>query len=235
MPQVGATSLPDNAYLKRRCGHRRSGDRYYVRVSVPSDLQEVLRKRTIEQALNTGDLAEARRRKHAVVAGIFADFQRARLGSITSADMEQEAQRYLRERLTRIEAEPGDAFESVDNDDGNEVGLVGQSALWTLQDALSEQDWPPIVRKEAEEVARRYGATLTTAQQTELCAVLTKAEIEALDRALAIRRGRVPTPVGVLNTLAVESSGSGLLVHVAGRPKSPVANTYAGRANGRLR
>jgi integrase len=204
VPQVGATSLPDNAFLKRRCGHRRSGDRYYVRVSVPSDLQEVLRKRTIEQALNTGDLVEARRRKHAVVAAIFADFERARLGSITSADIEQEAQRYLRERLARIEADPGDAFESVEDDEGTQTGLVGQSALWTLQDALTEQDWPPTVRKEAEEVARRYGATLTVAQKNELCAVLTKAEIEALDRALAIRRGRVPVPVGVLNTRAVD-------------------------------
>ena len=52
MPEMGATALADNAYLKRRCGKQRSGFRWYVRVPVPSDIQEIVRKQTIERALN---------------------------------------------------------------------------------------------------------------------------------------------------------------------------------------
>ena len=68
---MGAIPLADNAYLKRRCGRGRSGYRWYVRVPVPLDLQELLRKRTIEHSLNTSDLIEARKLKHSVLAEIF--------------------------------------------------------------------------------------------------------------------------------------------------------------------
>lgn len=72
VPLLGAIPLTDNAYLKRRCGRRRSGYRWYVRVPVPLDLQELFRKRTIEHSLNTSDLDEARKRKHSILADIFA-------------------------------------------------------------------------------------------------------------------------------------------------------------------
>ena len=58
---MGTTSLADNAYLKTRRGKRRSGERWYVRVPVPPDLQEILRKLTIERSLDTTDKAEARK------------------------------------------------------------------------------------------------------------------------------------------------------------------------------
>jgi hypothetical protein len=71
--------MPDTRHLKRRVGKRRSGDRWYVRVPVPKDLRGRFGKlEAIERALNTGDLREAQRRRHAVVAGILELFDRAR-------------------------------------------------------------------------------------------------------------------------------------------------------------
>lgn len=69
----------DTRYLKRRVGKRRSGDRWYVRVPVPKDLQGRFGRLTaIEKGLGTGDLREAQRRRHAVVAEILDLFDRAR-------------------------------------------------------------------------------------------------------------------------------------------------------------
>jgi len=75
---MGATALADNAYLKRRRGKQRSGFRWYIRVPVPIDIQETVRKQTIERALNTSDIKEARRLKLPVLAEIFEGFERTR-------------------------------------------------------------------------------------------------------------------------------------------------------------
>jgi methionine-rich copper-binding protein CopC len=96
---MGHIPLADNAYLKRRRGKRRSGYRWYVRIGVPADVREVLRKQTIERCLHTSDFKEAQQLRHAVLAEIFESFERARGHRITSADIEHEAQRLLRERL----------------------------------------------------------------------------------------------------------------------------------------
>jgi hypothetical protein len=152
---MGHIPLADNAYLKRRRGKRRSGYRWYVRINVPRDLQDSIRKRTIEHALNTSDFKEAQKLRHAVLAKIHADFDRARSGAITSVDIEHEAQCYLRKRLELVRDKPGDAFESVTDDDGNGVGLEGEAVVWLLQDALTKEDWPESVEREADEVERR--------------------------------------------------------------------------------
>jgi integrase len=204
VPLLGAISLADNAYLKRRCGRGRSGYRWYVRVPVPSDLQEVLRKRSIEQALNTSDLTEARRLKHAVVAGIFADFERARLGRITSADMEQESQRYLRERLQEILERPGDTFTPGQDEFGGELPPDGELALFELCKLAEDEDWPAGIDREADAIARRYGTTLTAEQRKELCSALLRAEIQAVQRALAAHNGDAQEPVPVLNGHAID-------------------------------
>jgi len=80
-----------------------NGHCWYVRASVPDDLREIFRKRTIEHALNTSDIAEARRRTHAVLTEIFDSFERARRGLLSSSDIEQEAQRFLRDQLEHIQ------------------------------------------------------------------------------------------------------------------------------------
>src|SRR5580692_9397148 len=81
VPLMGAIPLADNAYLKRRRGKRHSGFRWYVRVSVPTDIHEIIRKQTIERALNTSDIKEARKLKLTVLAEIFESFERARITS----------------------------------------------------------------------------------------------------------------------------------------------------------
>jgi hypothetical protein len=94
---MGATALANNAYLKRRCGMQRTGFRWNFRVPVPSDLQDLVRKQTVERALNTSDFKEARQLKFPVSAETFDSFERARGHCIASADTEHGAQRYLRQ------------------------------------------------------------------------------------------------------------------------------------------
>jgi len=204
VPLLGAIPLADNAYLKRRCGRGRSGHCWYVRVPVPIDLQEIFRKRMIERALKTSDFNEAKRTKHSVLAEIFESFERARLGKINSADIEVEAQRYLRTRMEAIQQKPGDTFEAVKDEFGNELPTAGEFALTTLYGAQEEEDWPPNVETEAAEIARRYGVTLSETQRRELCRTLMSAEIQALARAIAAHNGEIPEPIPVLNGHSVD-------------------------------
>jgi hypothetical protein len=120
---MGATALADNAYLKPRSGKGRKGDRWYVRVPVPLDIQEIVRKQTIERALKTTNIKVARRQQLAVLDAIFESFDRVRAHGITSADIEHEAQRYLRERLEQIQKSPDNTFEMATDNFGNETGL----------------------------------------------------------------------------------------------------------------
>jgi hypothetical protein len=135
---MGATALSDNAYLKRRCGKQRSGFQWYVRVPVPADIQQTLCKRTIERALKTTDIKEGR--KLTVLAEIFESFERARGHRITSADIEHEAQRYLRERLEQIAEQSDDTFIMLTDANGDDLELAGDSVLTTLREELDQQD-----------------------------------------------------------------------------------------------
>lgn len=66
-----------NRYLHKRCGRRRSGERYYLRVPVPADLRAVF-GRLIERPLRTSDPRVARIRRDALLPEIRAAFDRAR-------------------------------------------------------------------------------------------------------------------------------------------------------------
>ncbi len=201
---MGAIPLADNAYLKRRRGKRRSGYRWYVRINVPADLQELIRKRTIERALNTSDFKEAQKLRHAALAEIHADFDRARLGKITSADIEHEAQIYLRERLATIQARPGGTFEVTKDEFGTELPVGGELALLELYQHAENEDWPGGIDREATGIAARYGTSLTEGQRQELCSALLRAEIQAVQRALAVHNGEISEPVSVLNARSVD-------------------------------
>jgi integrase len=201
---MGHHDVADTAYLKRRRGKGRSGYRWYVRVPVPRDLQERLRKKTVERALDTSDFSEAKKLKHSLLATIFADFERARRQTITSADIEHEAQRYLRERLDAISKQPDEVLAPLMDEFGNSSGLAGEAALVILHEALAEGDWPLDVSEEAIRIARAYGVVLTQKQRDELCRALLKGEIEALSRTLSIETGAVPEPISVLNAKAVD-------------------------------
>lgn len=102
--------LPDRAYLRQRKGKRRSGDQFYVRVAVPKDLRRQIGKSVIERSLGTTVLSEAKALRHKELALIQEQFERARKEgetaaererrkTMTSADIEREAQRYLQERI----------------------------------------------------------------------------------------------------------------------------------------
>ncbi len=58
-------------YLKKRRG------RYYVRVAVPRHLWPVMGKRDVVRTTGTSDLAEAKRRRFAIIADIHEEIQRA--------------------------------------------------------------------------------------------------------------------------------------------------------------
>ncbi len=93
-------SMPDTRHLKRRTGARRSGQRWYVQVAVPKELQAKLGRKTIERALKTSDLREAQRQRWAVLAEIEETFKRAREErGLTSVEIEAAAQRHMRETL----------------------------------------------------------------------------------------------------------------------------------------
>ena len=193
--------LADTAYLKRRRGKGRSGFRWYVRVGVPRDFGNRSRALTIERALNTDDADEAKRSKHKVLAEIFEGFKHAiGVRRITSADVEHEAQRYLRERLEHITKTPEDAFTVMTNSFGTNYKLGGDAALLvsTLCRELGNDDWSTIVLKEAEVIAADYGIEMTPAQHEELCRALQKAEIEALSRGdLDSQRPSARTSIGI--------------------------------------
>jgi len=87
--------MRDTRYLKRRVGRRRSGDRWYVRVPIPTDLRGRFGKlEAIERGLGTGDLREAQRRRHAVVGEILETFDRARAGRPEDAAAEEFTRAY---------------------------------------------------------------------------------------------------------------------------------------------
>ncbi|HEX4028094.1 MAG TPA: DUF6538 domain-containing protein, partial [Rhizomicrobium sp.] len=164
--------MADNAYLKRRCGKQRSGFRWYVRVPVPTDIREIVRKQTIERALNTTDIKEARKLKLSVLAEIFESFERARGHRITSADIEHEAQRHLRERLEQIAKQSDDTFTMLTDTSGNDLELAGDSVLATLREELEQEDWSASAVQESHKIASAYGVTPTQTQLDELCRAL---------------------------------------------------------------
>jgi hypothetical protein len=149
-----------------------------------------------------------------VLADIFASFERARGRRITSADIEHEAQRHLRERLEQIAKQSDDTFTMLTDANGTELELAGDSVLATLREELEQEDWSASVVQEADKIARQYGVTLAENQSNELCRALQLAEIEALSRALLIHKGAVPDPISVLNARAVDP----LTAVVAPRP-----------------
>ncbi len=85
------TADMDTKYLRQRRG------RWLVQVAVPRDLRATIGKAVIERYLRTSSLAEAKRRRHAVVAEILEMFDRARdRQSISYDEMDAVAEVELR-------------------------------------------------------------------------------------------------------------------------------------------
>lgn len=216
---MGRIPVADTAYLKRRRGKKRSGYRWYVCVPVPVDLQSIFRKRTIERALHTADFESAKKLKHPILTEIFADFDRARLQRITSADIEAEAQRYVRERIAELRVNPGDTFAHNADDDGHDYGPGALPYLDELAQGLADGEWEPRIKSEAASVARSYGAALGSEQLSELCYALQIGEIEAVQRALSIEEGVAPQPLGIIDVRAVDPITGAVAQPVRPTPK----------------
>jgi hypothetical protein len=87
-------------YLHKRCGRRRSGERYYLRVPVPADLRAVF-GRLIERPLRTSDPRVARIRRDAILPEVRAMFDRAR----TEPKLENVLRAVRREEMVRAHIE----------------------------------------------------------------------------------------------------------------------------------
>lgn len=211
--QMRPPPLPDRAYLRRRIGKRRSGNQFYVRVAVPKHLRSQIGKSVIERSLGTTMLSEAKALRHKELALIQEQFEQARQEAetaaererrktITSADIEFEAQRYLQDRLAAIQAKPGDAFEEVVDDREVEHGLAAYPRLDELAEGMKTEEWDFLVEHEADRIAERYHVVFSAEQRRELCRTLQVAEHEALSRLVKIHEGLPVEPVGTLNATA---------------------------------
>ncbi len=201
---MGHLPVADTAHLKQRCGKGRSGYRWYVRVTVPIALRDFFGKKTIEKSLGTSDQNVAQRRKHAVLAEIVAEFDRALSGRLTSGDIEHEAKAYLQERVSAILARPGTLFDIVKNQFGQDIGTGADLALSELNPILEQREWLPTIVREAERRAGRYGIKLPDTQRDEFVAALMRAEIEAITRAVAAHNGEFLADLPILNPHAID-------------------------------
>ncbi|MDX2464097.1 MAG: hypothetical protein QNK31_06270, partial [Porticoccus sp.] len=108
----------DTTHLKKR------GQSWYVQIAVPGKLQATIGKKTITQALNTRDPAEASKRKHQVVADIMHLFARHE-GSTPGWGAEKSIIRDA--RAARAEVTRGEV-------DEREAQRQWQAGIWEFQD-----------------------------------------------------------------------------------------------------
>jgi len=139
---MGPLVLGDMTYLKIRRGKGRSGARWYVCVPVPKELQPIIRKRTVEVALNTDSKKEAQHLRYEVVAKIKRDFARALERKITSQDIASEALIYCEQRLAVLRRDPANFNEIVRDENGGPLGLNGEIALSNFPEMLEDEFYP---------------------------------------------------------------------------------------------
>lgn len=202
---MGHRPLIGNTYLKIRFGKNRSEHAWYVRVVVPQDLRHIYGKNVIEESLYTTELETARRQRNLKVVEIFDGFKRARLGRMTSADIQLEAERYRQKRFLELQETPGDLLQVAMETGHEEDGFLGaELAVPILHETLTEGDWSPDILAQAKKIAASYGTTLDSEQHRELCLALTYAEIDVLERLVIAHRGGVPPATPILNTKAFD-------------------------------
>ncbi len=129
---MGQVSLAENRYLRRRRGKNRSGYRWYVRVNVPDDIREAMGKTAIERALHTSDIREARKRRYAVLAGIFTEFELARKAGPTGAATE--ANVTIEDLLEKVRTR------QRQHDDGEAPPVIAPTVTAPATDTRKEND-----------------------------------------------------------------------------------------------
>ncbi len=240
---MGHRPLIDDSYLKKRVGKNRSRHAWYIRVVVPKDLRHVFGK-TIEESLHTTDVLKARRSRNLKAVEIFDSFERARLGRMTSADIQLEAERYRQKRFLELREKPGDLLQiGREQYDDGEV-LQAELMVDHLAEAIAEEHWLPDIHAEAMNTAKRYGTVLGAAQHSELCLAISRAEMDVMERLVIIHRGGIPPAAPVLSTKAFDALTGEPLQPIRSSPQKGTAmrirqaaskyldSSYAGRSQG---
>jgi integrase len=151
------------SYLKRR----RLG--WYVQLTVPRDIQETVGAKVLTRSLQTQDLAEANRRKHAVLAEWHALFAQA---AAQDAPPPKRPVRETPERLLQIAIEEREAIDAGERDpEEAEAGLDAAMDRYLDQQAerlgRDSEGYPPLP-PEAHAILQRASRTLSGQLQRSL-------------------------------------------------------------------
>jgi integrase len=181
--------MSDTRYLKRRVGKRRSGDRWYVRVAVPKELRGRFGKlEAIERGLNTGDLREAQRRRHAVVADILEAFDRARDSRPEDAVAEELARAHAVWRQTYLARGRAAVQERLqDLLDAEYMQVSDHEYILTPGDQWHER---------AGKALQRCGVEPAPEMAAHLAETLLEAHVDAAEAVLEGREPPLPAPGG---------------------------------------
>lgn len=173
--------------MDRRYLRQRSGGSWFVQVAVPRDLQRRLGRKTVERALGTADLRQAQRRRHAAVAAVLEEFDRARAEPTLEGALPQIRQ----EELARAYAGWRD-WEEWAFAAGEEISLSEAFNLMVGDehgDPYSGDDPEPSEerRQRARQILQRHGVKPTPNAVEQTACTLLAAEIDAMDRLMGGR------------------------------------------------
>lgn len=178
------------AYLRENRG------RFLVRVRVPRDLQARFGK-SQETYLRTSDLREAKRRAPIAVADIMARFERARLGKLTPAEIQDIAHAELQKAHDFLKADP---FEGP--------GALGDW-LFTVQDSDRQSLDYETLRPKAEQIINQIGAEVTEEAVKQVADALVNAGFTAQE---LWRRNIQPPAHAVSRRIDPPANGDGMTI-----------------------
>lgn len=129
----------NTANLKRR--HQS----WYARLRVPPSLRDAVGKSELVQALHTRDLAEANRRKHAVLAAMHAVLERARVEATLPRDS---AEAFLTEARKMAEEVKAGAMTDRDAEAALDVALEDHLAAQAKRHGIDPETGHPMVSEQ---------------------------------------------------------------------------------------
>ncbi len=196
------------AGIKNNKGDRRylwqRGSRWWVQIRVPDKLRPRVGKKSIQIALRTSDLNEARRLRWPHVHATKEMFRRALANeNMTSGEIERFAQAEYQRQVTveklNIKGDINTALADQISNLAWELEHGPQASVMPDGEVIEPRD--PMI----EEIEAKTGVTLSDEKREELRTALLRSQIFALDNMLRRRRGEDDAPVGLLNP-AVQST-----------------------------
>lgn len=161
-------------HLKRR------GGRWYFQLAVPSDLQPLLGRKVVQEALGTADLREARAKRDELLGDWRARFRRARERKPPSpAEIDTVARAELRRAYEAASRDYLKADAGIDLADLAEL-LQGELDGSGWQIGASGAKEPTPARAAAEEALHRIGAEATPETIEAMHQALVRAQLTAL-------------------------------------------------------